>query len=153
MTHLGEAAVQRRVRDRIASLQPSNRARWGKMNAGQMLCHLTDSFLLPLGEKEVALIPMSPPQRAVMKFGALYVPLRWPRDLQSTPEVTQGLGGTPPEEFEADRTRLIRTVERFCDPRNGLEGRQHPFFASLTRIQWLRWGYLHADHHLRQFGA
>jgi len=27
-----------------------------------------------------------------------------------------------------------------------------PIFGPLTRAEWLRWGYLHADHHLRQFG-
>jgi hypothetical protein len=28
----------------------------------------------------------------------------------------------------------------------------HPIFGRITRAEWLRWGYLHADHHLRQFG-
>jgi hypothetical protein len=26
-------------------------------------------------------------------------------------------------------------------------------FGSMQRTDWLRWGWLHADHHLRQFGA
>jgi hypothetical protein len=29
----------------------------------------------------------------------------------------------------------------------------HPIFGRMSRAAWLRWGYLHADHHLRQFGA
>ena len=29
---------------------------------------------------------------------------------------------------------------------------RHPIFLDLTQTQWMRWGYLHADHHLRQFG-
>jgi hypothetical protein len=28
----------------------------------------------------------------------------------------------------------------------------HPMFGDLTSWQWMRWGYLHTDHHLRQFG-
>jgi len=28
----------------------------------------------------------------------------------------------------------------------------HPIFGQMTRAEWLRWGYLHTDHHLRQFG-
>jgi len=29
----------------------------------------------------------------------------------------------------------------------------HPLFGPMSETQWLRWGYLHVDHHLRQFGA
>jgi hypothetical protein len=28
----------------------------------------------------------------------------------------------------------------------------HPLFGPMSRAAWLRWGYLHLDHHLRQFG-
>jgi hypothetical protein len=31
--------------------------------------------------------------------------------------------------------------------------RTHPIFGALSARDWLRWGYLHADHHLRQFGV
>jgi hypothetical protein len=34
-----------------------------------------------------------------------------------------------------------------------LEGREHPFLGKLSRAEWLRWAYLHMDHHLRQFGV
>jgi len=26
-------------------------------------------------------------------------------------------------------------------------------FPEMNEREWMRWGYLHADHHLRQFGA
>ncbi len=29
----------------------------------------------------------------------------------------------------------------------------HPVFGELSEWEWMRWGYLHADHHLRQFGT
>jgi hypothetical protein len=28
----------------------------------------------------------------------------------------------------------------------------HPMFGAMTTLEWMRWGYLHTDHHLRQFG-
>jgi len=28
----------------------------------------------------------------------------------------------------------------------------HPIFGAMKPWDWMRWGYLHADHHLRQFG-
>jgi hypothetical protein len=35
----------------VALLQPDHNARWGRMSAHQMLCHLSDSFLAAIGEK------------------------------------------------------------------------------------------------------
>ena len=29
----------------------------------------------------------------------------------------------------------------------------HPIFGPMTLRAWMRWGYLHVDHHLRQFSA
>ncbi len=45
---------------------------------------------------------------------------------------------------------LLSIVRRFCDTAAFAE--PHPFFGAMSRQEWLRWGYLHADHHLRQFG-
>jgi hypothetical protein len=30
---------------------------------------------------------------------------------------------------------------------------RHPIFGELTEREWMRWGYLHTDHHFRQFGV
>jgi hypothetical protein len=46
---------------------------------------------------------------------------------------------------------LLKTVERFCGCTQLMI--VHPMFGSMKRADWLRWGYLHADHHLRQFSA
>ena len=29
---------------------------------------------------------------------------------------------------------------------------RHAIFGAMTASDWMRWGFLHADHHLRQFG-
>jgi len=36
---------------------------------------------------------------------------------------------------------------------NTIEGRWHPIFGPMSRSDWLRWAYLHMDHHLRQFNS
>jgi len=131
---------------------PEARAVWGKMSAPQMICHLNDSFGAVMGLKAV-----SPAtglvQRTFMKWGALYFPLPWPRGVATRPEVEQGVGGTPPGNFDDDRAELIARVERFCAARRDFEWHPHPIFGAMTDGQWMRWGYLHSDHHLRQFGA
>ena len=36
--------------ERLRRLQPSSRARWGKLTAQRMVCHLADSLRVGLGE-------------------------------------------------------------------------------------------------------
>ena len=44
-------------------------------------------------------------------------------------------------------------MKSFREPACVSETVRHPFFGAMSPNQWLRWGYLHTDHHLRQFGA
>ena len=95
----------------------------------------------------------SPFQRTVVKWIALYAPLPWPSGIMTRPEIEQGVGGTCPGDFAADVDDLARLIDTFA--RDALEAPcpPHPIFGPLSEKAWLRWGYLHVDHHLRQFGA
>jgi hypothetical protein len=68
------------------------------------------------------------------------------------PEMAQDAGGTAPAEFLTDRGRLIDAMKRFAAARS-FAGVPHPIFGPMTTAQWQRWGWLHADHHFRQFSA
>ena len=71
--------------------------------------------------------------------------------IEISAEVAQDVDGTRPVEFESDRAGLLLAMGQFC--RTLPEPcAPHPFFGSMTAEDWWRWGYLHADHHLRQFG-
>ena len=137
---------------RLQTLRPDSARRWGRMNVHQMVCHLSDSFLMSLGQRPVS--PATGPlQRTLVKWIALYAPLRWPRGKIATrPEVEQGAGGTCPTDFAADVARLEALVESFGAPAAPADWPPHPIFGPLSQRAWLRWGYLHMDHHLRQFG-
>jgi DinB superfamily len=135
---------------RVAALTSSDPRLWGKMSAHQMVCHLCDSYKLPLGERSVSMATGFL-QRTVIKFLALRAPMKWPHGVQTRPEMEQGVGGTAPAEFERDRGQLLSIIDRFCG--SAIDRKiQHPIFGPMTRQEWMRWGYLHADHHLRQFG-
>jgi hypothetical protein len=56
-------------------------------------------------------------------------------------------------DFTSDVAELVRLVELFATEPERASGQAHPVFGRLSRSAWLRWGWLHADHHLRQFGA
>jgi hypothetical protein len=150
MRTLDSAADRQAIVRRMSTITVSDRRLWGKMSAHQMVCHLCDSYWLALGER-----PASPAtgflKRTVIKWIALRVPAKWPKGTPTPPEVEQGVGGTPPVEFEVDCSGLLSVINRFCDE-SGDRSISHPFFGQMTRQEWLRWGYLHADHHLRQFG-
>ena len=137
---------------RIRTLSPESPRRWGRMTVAQMVCHLTDGFQMATGARPVA-ESSSLVGRTVMKFVALYVPARWPKGVPTLPEVDALQQGTPPTQFESDLGRVEQSFQDFIEcARAGRCGR-HPFFGALSPHQWFRWGYLHADHHLRQFGA
>jgi hypothetical protein len=150
MRTLDSIAERQTIEKRISALASSDQRVWGKMSAHQMVCHLCDSYRLALGEKSAA--PATGfIQRTAMKWIALRAPMKWPHGIATRPEVEQGVGGTPPVDFERDRAELIVAFKRFC-AESGNISVAHPYFGSMTTWEWRRWGYLHADHHLRQFG-
>lgn len=152
MTHLGDARVRQLLLDRIGNLRPNSPRLWGKMSVHQMMCHLTDSYKAGLGEKFVTM-KTGFLQRTVVKWIALYTPLPWPKGVPTLHEMKQGAGGTPPADFEQDREALVKIVSRFAGNPGVSEWHPHPLFGRMNDTEWFRWGYLHADHHLRQFGV
>jgi len=150
MRSLANVTDRNEIMQRLSALTPSAQRVWGSMTVEEMICHLSDAFLLALGERAAKPVKMPVPGK-VMKIMALRLPAPWPHGVQTVEEVRQGGGGTTPNTFEADRTRLLEALERFCAS-PGLERNPHPFFGAMSRADWMRWGYLHMDHHLRQFG-
>jgi hypothetical protein len=121
------------------------------MSAHQMVCHLCDAYRMALGDKHVA--PTGGRvHRTVVKCLALYAPVAWRTGILTSPEIDQECGGTKPASFLADLQELETFVERMTSELTDLNGQVHPIFGRLSHPEWLRWGYLHADHHLRQFG-
>ena len=136
------------ISTRIRSLTPSDVPQWGIMNVNQMLCHVRGAYLYALADTSVKFARGPLPPR-VLKFAALKLPMRWP---QSTPTLNRlkiGAPGMVCTTFEQDRETLLTAFENFCAFTN--HTRDHPFFGSMQHLDWMRWGYLHADHHLRQF--
>jgi hypothetical protein len=148
--NLNNQADRQNISTRLMALSPQDRARWGIMSVHQMVCHLNDSYKFALGERHFS-SASGFLQRTLLKQFALNVPLRWPKGVPTRPEVEQGKGGSPPLDFRQDLTSLLSSLNRFCD---GLPSPclPHPIFGKMTAMDWMRWGYLHADHHLRQFG-
>jgi len=135
---------------RLQAVRPDSAARWGRMSAHQMICHLGDAMLIAADQKAVT--PRTGPrQRTIVKWIALYVPARWPAGIRTVTEIDQEIGGTKPQDFVSDVRELETRLRRFADEQAMCP--THPIFGPMSRTAWLRWAYLHTDHHLRQFGA
>lgn len=136
--------------ERLEALRPDSPRQWGRMNSHQMVCHLIDGFAVALGQRTV-----SPAtglfQRTIMKWGGLYLPIPWPKNIPTRPEIDQVEGkGTAPEDWRRDVLALRDHMQRFVGAR---QWSPHPIFGRMTASEWMRWGYLHMDHHFRQFGC
>jgi hypothetical protein len=140
------------ILQRLRLVQPESARRWGRMSVHQMVCHLNDSFRVMTGERTA-----SPAagllQRTIVKWVALYVPLRWPAGIRTRPEIDQEQGGTVPADFESDIAQLKALLEFVPANAARFDGHLHPIFGRMSEVDWLRWAYLHTDHHFRQFGA
>lgn len=152
MKTLARARDRAELIERLRRVRPESVRRWGRMSAHQMVCHLSDAFHMATGQRRV-----SPAtgllQRTIVRWVALYLPLPWPRGIRTRPETDQEAQGTSPSHFAADVARLEALVRSVGTRAVNLDGNLHPVFGAMSEAAWLRWGYLHMDHHLRQFGV
>jgi hypothetical protein len=149
MKTLAKSECREEVLARVARLRPDSARQWGSMSPHQTVCHLADATRMALGEKTTR-ARASFPMTVLVKTVALYLPMRWPEGIATSPELQLGSGGTPPAEFAADLDELCSLTGRLLA--SPVLTPTHPVFGRMSRQAWLRWGYLHLDHHLRQFG-
>jgi hypothetical protein len=148
MKSLSSAEVLSETRERLLSVRADDRALWGKMTATQMVRHLGCAYEMALGDRIVG--PVKGPPPMVLKWLALRSGLRWPKNLKGAPE----LGRAVEEESAVSFEEWVETAVKTMEAMAGGKRLQtvHPMFGQMTHGDWMRWGYLHADHHLRQFG-
>src|SRR5580698_5475276 len=138
--------------NRLQRVRPETRARWGRMNAHQMVCHLNDSFGVAMSAK-TASEDITFLNRTLVRWVGLHTRLPWPKGVPTRPEIDQLAGGTRPTEFARDQAALRVAIKLFAQQPASFLFSRHPIFGELTEWEWMRWGYLHADHHFRQFGV
>jgi hypothetical protein len=133
---------------RLTALTAATPAKWGKMNAEQMVAHLIESMKLATGEvkaKPKKMIIRYPPLRELI----IYL-LPFPKGAPTVPELMRtGDAGT----LERNRTELARLFHEIGSRTTQTKWPEHPAFGNLNRRAWGVLTYRHADHHLRQFGA
>jgi hypothetical protein len=122
------------------------------MSAHQMICHLADASRMATGALRVT-GASGRARPLLMKLVALYLPLPWPQGITTSPEIDQLCGGTKPSGFDADVIEVEKLLEALAARAANAEWPVHPVFGRMSHAAWMRWAYLHTDHHLRQFGV
>jgi hypothetical protein len=149
---MSDSGVRDELDARLLTLTADLPRRWGHMTVHQMVCHLNDAFKVAMSERDAASLD-NLLTRTLVRWLALNGPMRWPHGLPTMPEVDQQIDSTKPIAFERNVAELRRTMTRFAGTPRDFEWGRHPAFGAMTGPEWLRWGYLHCDHHFRQFGA
>ncbi len=119
------------------------------MSVLQMLTHVDGAFRMAVGELYVDSVRL--PMTKMARWYILCSGIPWPRNYPTVAELDKAGSPNGPVNFDQCRTGLIERVRRFGLPFVTLMP-EHPMLGPMTRWEWMRWGFLHIDHHLRQFG-
>lgn len=147
MPTLFHPAARDALRARIDRLAPMMTPQWGKMNAGQMIVHLTAQLRAGLGELPCA-PKKTPMNNWLMRRLVIYV-LPWPKGTPTAPEFLAQPTGT----WDEDVAALRSAIDRFAARGPDAAWAEHPAFGPLTGRMWGALSWRHLDHHLRQFGV
>ena len=147
MPSLRDESTRNALIHRLQQLTPSTAPRWGKFDAPHMLCHLNDALAVSLGELPTTTMNKKAFQRFPLKHLVLYV-FPFPRNVQAPPDMLTSV----PQEFDADRQRLLERIGRIAATPNA-PGPEHPIFGPLSNDEWNSLQWKHIDHHLKQFGC
>jgi hypothetical protein len=148
MPTLHDPAVHTTLRNRIVSLTPDAKAKWGKMSVDQMLWHVNGGLEMALGRLPAKTL-RTPLPRSVMRFLVLSLP--WPKSAPTIPEIAAKRGSQ--YDFSVERQRLVSLLDEMHS--RDING-AWPTHAVFGQMQGRHWSTLHARHvhyHLTQFNA
>ena len=154
MKNLFQKEAQSEIDNRIDKITADSAALWGKMNVGEMICHVSDQLRMALGDIETTDASNWLQRNLLITF--IMWGLKAPKGkVQTSVELEQHGGkGTKPETLAADKDKLKILIQRFIE-RNETGGTysRHSVFGQLNNKRWSKLAYSHLDHHLEQFGA
>lgn len=134
---------------RLGRLTAQHQARWGQMNAPQMVAHLIAWKRMALGDLPCK--PKNVPLRypPIKQLVVYWLP--WPKGVPTARELVAREPASWAS-WDADVAELRALLERLARRDRAAPLPQHPAFGTLSRRAWGVLTYRHIDHHLRQFG-
>lgn len=135
----------------LSSLQPEQKGRWGKMNAQQMVEHLSDAFSQASGKKKMKSAFTEEQTRKNYTFMMSEKPFRENTPNQLLPDNPSPFKNASMKEALAE---LQKEIDFFFQVYEGNPEMRiiNPFFGNLNFQEQVQLLHKHAIHHARQFG-
>ena len=115
-----------------------------------MLWHLRGAFRMVLGreacDRRWSLLRGPWGRYLVLRSG-----LPWRPGYPTLRQLDAVRAGAAPADFFKIQSEVVELVREFCAAAPEELQRNHPLLGRMQREDWMRWGYRHMDHHLRQF--
>ena len=148
MKSVYDTTTREEIIKRIHSLSQQHSAKWGKMNAFQMLKHCTLCEEMMQGKMKIKRVLIGRLIGKMILKKALKDENPFGKNSPTSPLLkTTGAHG----DIEQQKKEWINRIEEYAGYHS--PGFIHPFFGPMTKEQIGFFAYKHADHHLRQFGA
>jgi hypothetical protein len=133
---------------RADKLSSDTKGLWGKMNVNQMLRHVSMAANFAFAES-LAIKKPGFFTRHVMKWMVMNLPA--PKNAKTLDGLdTVALGINPPN-FEEERKELKDVFANISKSKGPFK--TNPFLGDLSKDEWGRLCYVHANHHFKQFGV
>jgi hypothetical protein len=150
LPNIFEKQIANEVVNRINNLSASAQAKWGKMNAPQMLAHCNVTYEMVYETKH-------PKPNAFIKF----ILKKLVKNKVVTTLPYQQNGKTAPQfvikdskNFDAEKKRLVEYITKTQQlGENHFENKESHSFGNLSKNEWNNLFYKHLNHHLSQFGV
>jgi len=149
---LSDLRAKDSIFSRLNKLTPSHERQWGKMNVNQMLLHVNKTTNMATGKSRVNKTG-NLLERTLLKNLILWGMPAPKGKVKTYAEIDVVLKGENPEDINAERDSLKQCIEDFLNFGESREYFPHPTFGKLSVSQWQRLVYIHADYHLKQYGA
>ena len=136
------------ILNRIEKLSPQSKPIWGKMDVAQMLAHCALGAKFPTGEVR----PTPSSLRFVGRFFKKKI-LEKGQFAKNSPTAKE-IRIVDARDFEKEKMQFIAAIKKLYEGgEKGVAVDSHAFFGKMTPKEWGRLNYIHADHHLSQFGV
>jgi len=154
MKNLLDTACRQEILDRLGRLSPESSRLFGRMDVGQMLCHLADPMRVAFGEIQ-AVDASNLFTRTFLRWMVLSGAPTPKGKVETFPELDHAKGGgTQPTDFASDLEALRAMISRFVEHASaGKSFAPSPVFGELSGRAYGRLMYVHMCHHLEQFGV
>ena len=135
----------------VNKLNGDEKAKWGKMNAQQMIEHVSAFFKVSTQKIH---FPLTTPVEHLLKYKEFLLSEKEFRENTKAPVLPEEPSPLRYPNIQEAKDDLKKSVNAFFEffKNNSLKTTLHPAFGELNFDEWVQLHHKHVTHHLKQFG-